>query len=407
MTNLVGNAIKFTEKGHVFIDVETHVGDDGNIELALRIEDTGIGIPPDKLQTIFEKFSQVDTSSTRRHDGTGLGLAITAGLVKLFAGKIVVESQVGKGSVFSLSMPFQVAARRDAASVTSLSVRGARVLIIDDNAVNRQILSEQLTMWDFDAVAAESGEEGLAVLRAAADMGLKVDALILDYHMPVMNGLEVARRIRADKKLRNIGIIFLTSLDTVSNDPDYELLNIQAHLMKPTRSNVLRSTIHDVVRLVRIHENGGAVPSVGRSTGRLNNRRNNRVRLPRRAMAQLEVLVAEDNEVNQIVFTQILQSSGLNFRIVNNGAEAIQVWEKERPSIILMDVSMPVLNGHQATRRIREMEERVGGHVPIIGVTPTHSMSTATFALPPGWTIIFRSPSARSCWRRRSISGAR
>ncbi|MDO1582225.1 response regulator [Rhizobium oryzicola] len=368
VTNLVGNAIKFTERGHIIIDIDTRSMSDDQMELELRIEDTGIGIPVDKLHTIFEKFSQVDTSSTRRHEGTGLGLAITAGLVALFGGKIAVESQVGIGSVFSITMPFPVAAKRDISTTTSVSVRGARVLVIDDNPVNRRILSEQLTMWEFDAVAADSGQEGLAVLCAAAEMGIKVDAVVLDYHMPGMNGMDVARQIRTDERLRDCGIIFLTSMDTVGNEPDYELLNIQAHLMKPARSNVLRSAIHEVVRSVRFR-NHPKLQDVAANIERFADTPSvPALSVPTRH-AGLEVLVAEDNDVNQIVFTQILQSSGRSFKIVNNGAEAIQAWERERPAIILMDVSMPVLNGHQATRRIREIEERVGGHVPIIGVT--------------------------------------
>ncbi|WP_377296438.1 response regulator [Rhizobium sp. SGZ-381] len=382
VTNLVGNAVKFTEKGHVLIDVSTTPLDEATVSLTIRIEDTGLGIPEDKLKTIFDKFSQVDTSSTRRYEGTGLGLAITAGLVKLFGGTIGVESVHGKGSVFSVTLPFAVGARRSISQPSTASTRGARILVIDDNPVNRQILTEQLSHWEFDAVAVDSGLEGLAVLRAAAAMGVEVDAIILDYHMPQMSGLDVAVEIRKDKALADLAIVFLTSMDTASSEQAFQTLNIQAHLMKPARAHLLRSTIADVVRTSREDRRRATVPSGHHvqtqapalaapvappvSTSVIARMITDR---PAERVDQLDVLVAEDNEVNQIVFTQILQATGLRFRIVGNGAEAVEAWKAQKPALILMDVSMPVMNGHQACRRIREIEAQEGGHVPIVGVT--------------------------------------
>lgn len=378
ITNLIGNSIKFTERGHILIDVVSNAGDDGRVALTVRIEDTGIGIPDDMIETIFEKFSQVDGSSTRRHEGTGLGLAITYGLIELFGGQITVESQVGKGSIFTVTLSFPLSAERLPVEDVAQSVRGARILVIDDNAVNRRILIEQLALWNFDAVAVESGSEGIAVLKAAANMGVTVDALILDYQMPRMNGLAVANIIRNDPALQDLPIIFLTSMDTVSTEQAFEHLNIQAHLMKPARSHLLRTTVTDVVQASRrkrrqspetaADRDAPAAPLLAVSvfeeappsaaTGTADRRK-----------AHLDVLVAEDNDVNQIVFTQILQATGLSFRIVNNGAEAVDAWRSDRPDIILMDVSMPVMNGHQAARSIRDIEREMGGHVPIIGVT--------------------------------------
>jgi PAS domain S-box-containing protein len=370
ITNLVGNSIKFTERGHVFIDIQSVVREEAEVALTIRIEDTGIGIPQDQLQKIFEKFSQVDGSSTRRHEGTGLGLAITSGLVELFGGKMAVESELGKGSVFTVSVILPIARQRVSNDQIAHSVQGARVLVIDDNAVNRRILTEQLRLWGFDCVAVDNGRDGIAVLRAAVEMGARVDALILDYQMPGMNGFAVARLIREDRKLADLPIIFLTSMDSASSDAALDTLNIQAHLMKPARSHLLRTTVVEVIRSGRAQQREATRPSL----------------LPANAVVQenealnaspdalevtsgLDVLVAEDNEVNQIVFTQILQGMGVDFKLVGNGAEAVEAWRRERPNLILMDVSMPVMNGHQAARRIREIEAQEGGHVPIVGIT--------------------------------------
>ncbi len=376
VTNLVGNAVKFTERGHVFIELKSEPRGAGELMLSIRIEDTGLGIPAEKLASVFEKFSQVDTSSTRRHEGTGLGLAITSGLVELFGGAIEVESEVGRGSAFTVRLPFPIVSERKADATLPINTAGAKVLVIDDNPVNRRILTEQLGMWGFDCVAAEGGAEGLAILGAAADIGVTVDAIVLDFHMPQMNGLDFARLMRADRRFDGTGIIFLTSMDMGSDDSVFAELNIEAHLMKPARANLLRGTIIDVVRSVRTRRRQSV--QFAQSALQLSTSQLARVdgakpagssTPPITATPCLDVLVAEDNEVNQIVFTQILQTTGWQFQIVRNGEEAVEAWRTHNPAVIVMDVSMPVMNGHQATQTIRELEKLTGGHTPIIGVT--------------------------------------
>ncbi|MBB4249479.1 response regulator [Rhizobium sp. BK008] len=368
VTNLVGNAVKFTERGYVFVDLGFQAADGGEIMASIRIEDTGIGIPPEKLESIFDKFSQVDASSTRRHEGTGLGLAITAGLVDLFGGYLNVESEGNKGSVFTVNLPFAVAAARIEPKPLPINVQGARVLVVDDNDVNRRILTEQLALWGFDGVAAEGGGTGLAILEAAADLGIAVDAVVLDYHMPDMNGADVARRLRADPRFVELPIIFLTSMDISGTEKEFAALNGHAHLMKPARANVLRNTVVEVVRASRVKQASEA------EIARLQREAAAPAKPPapapqKRAAEFVDVLVAEDNEVNQIVFTQILQGTGLSFLVVENGEAAVAAWERHTPRIIMMDVSMPVMNGHQATQTIREREKGQGHRVPIIGVT--------------------------------------
>ena len=398
ITNLVGNAVKFTEKGYVFIDLMSKPIGEGEMMLTVRIEDTGLGIPDEKLKAVFEKFSQVDTSSTRRHEGTGLGLAITSGLTELFGGRIEVESELGRGSVFTVHLPFQIVSERNSQRALPINTSGARILVVDDNPVNRRILTEQLSMWGFDCVAAEGGAEGLAIMQECARIDVAVDAIVLDYHMPEMNGLDFARHLRRDPRFDGCGVIFLTSMDMAGDDSMFASLNIQAHLMKPARANLLRSTIIDVVRAIRtkrrasenqnlltqLQRAGGIAPSVQApgpasvasgtpalqvvaSASPVEPVRSSTPAM--QATPGLDVLVAEDNEVNQIVFTQILQTTGWLFQIVQNGAEAVEAWQKHDPAVIIMDVSMPVMNGHQATQKIREIERQTGTHTPIIGVT--------------------------------------
>ncbi|SCB10511.1 response regulator [Rhizobium hainanense] len=375
VTNLVGNAIKFTERGHVLVELDSQPAPGDTVLLVLRVEDTGIGIPDEKLDTIFDKFSLADSSFARRLEGSGLGLAITAGLVDLFGGSLSVESEWGRGSVFTVHLPMPLVVARGKVAELPANVRDARVLIVEDDAIHRGILTEQLTQWGFDGHVAEDGKTALAILDAAFDMGISVDAMIVDYSMPGMNGYQVAGAVRADPRFCALPIVFLTSMGAAGCDREFAAVNGQAHLMKPVRANVLRGTIIDVVRASRRKKLGERSAPVER-------------RLPIEAEAAaaieatdqitsakpgnaIDVLVAEDNEVNQIVFTQILQATGLRFLVVENGQAAVDAWRQLRPSLILMDVSMPVMNGHQATRMIRQFETQAGHgwHVPIVGVT--------------------------------------
>ncbi|AYG66957.1 MULTISPECIES: response regulator [unclassified Rhizobium] len=375
VTNLVGNAIKFTERGHVLVELDSQSAPDDNILLVLRIEDTGIGIPAEKLDTIFDKFSLADSSFARRLEGSGLGLAITAGLVDLFGGSLSVESEWGKGSVFTVHLSMPLVAPRAEVPELPANVKRAGILIVEDDEAHRRILTEQLAQWGFDSHAAEDGKTALAILDAAFDMGVSVEAIIVDYSMPGMSGYQIASAVRADPRFEALPIVFLTSMGVAGRDKDFTAVNGQAHLMKPVRANVLRNTIIDVVRASRRKKAGEQPDAAARplpleaeaaaaieATDRMT---------PASPGNAIDVLVAEDNEVNQIVFTQILQATGLRFLVVENGQAAVDAWRQLRPSLILMDVSMPVMNGHQATRMIRQFEAQVeqGWHVPIIGVT--------------------------------------
>ena len=377
VTNLLGNAVKFTDKGHVLVDVSGEKLPNAT-RLTVSVTDTGIGIPEDKLKLVFEKFSQVDTSSTRRHEGTGLGLAITSRLVDLMGGKIGVESEDGKGSTFWFTITLPSAEQQERRKAMPIDVTGARVLIVDDNAVNRSILSEQMASWGFDSCAAESGAEGLKVLFAAAAYGVAVDCIVLDYQMPNMTGAEMARIVRGTEGLADTPIIMLTSVDQSLGGASYRDLGIDAQLIKPARSSALLETLVSTIQrhhaktrpapedmIVIDHEQAApakdtAAPPEGPAVSA--------AAAPAGAHG-VDILVAEDNEVNQLVFTQILEETGCSFEIVGNGRKALEACFKLKPRMILMDVSMPEMNGLEATGEIRRREAIEGTHVPIIGVT--------------------------------------
>ncbi|MDW6021947.1 response regulator [Mesorhizobium sp. BAC0120] len=381
ITNLLGNAVKFTEKGHVLVDVSGTVQDDV-AHLNVRVEDTGIGIPADKLKSVFEKFAQVDSSSTRRHEGTGLGLAIAARLVDMMGGKIGVESEVGHGSVFWFTVPLPVHDASADEHIVPIDVTGARVLVIDDNQVNREILLEQLRSWGFDCAAAESGAIGLAFLDHAAKLGARVDCVILDYQMPGMNGADVAKAMSSDRHMAGIPIVLLTSVDQIDFGRMVIDYGISAHLTKPARSSALLGTVIAVIQKTRsqvLRANGSGRPAPEPANSAVTVLRpppavaaaaaEMRDQQPAQQSASLDILIAEDNEVNQLVFGQILNGLGLSYKIASNGRTAVEMYRSMKPKLILMDVSMPEMNGYEAARAIRTIEGTTGAHTPIVGVT--------------------------------------
>ena len=367
VTNLVGNAIKFTEAGHVLIEVSREADSSG---LKITVTDTGIGISTDKLDLIFEKFSQVDASSTRRHEGTGLGLAITSKLVKLMGGDIGVESSPGKGSTFWFRVDLPKADRQRPRAPMPIDVTGARVLVVDDNAANRAILSEQMHSWSFDACAAESGAEAIKVLNAVVARGLHVDCVVLDFQMPDMNGARVARIIRETPGLSDTPIVMLTSVD--HSPALYREIEVDAYVVKPARSSELLEAVIAAIQKrqafgSRHYDGTGSVVSAPFSEAAQDVR-------PQALEGchdeqELDLLVAEDNEVNQLVFTQILQQTPYRFEIVSNGRLAVEAAGNRNPAMIVMDISMPEMGGLEATAIIREQEKATGGHVTIVGVT--------------------------------------
>jgi len=418
ITNLMGNAVKFTEHGHVYVNVEgkvTNHSENGVSVASLRVsvEDTGIGIAKEKLARVFDKFSQVDTSATRKHEGTGLGLSIASSLVELMGGEIGAESEPGVGSTFWFEFELPVHGEQKQRKRVPVDVSGSRVLIVDDNPVNRSILIEQMTSWNFDSAAAVSGAEALTFMGAAITQGISIDCVVMDYHMPEMNGGDTVKAMHANRTLCGIPVIMLTSVDETEDGKAFSSLGVQGHLTKPTRSSLLLETIIQVLqdkKAEKEHFTGehGTAISMAQQIGQVkraeaslsvDNTGNKATQSEVTHHMQgsdasetcsspvgraellmtnvdgfidpkgIDVLVCEDNNVNQIVFTQILQEKGLSFRIANNGREGLALYKHLKPKVILMDVSMPQMNGHDATRAIREIEVKSGEHTPIIGVT--------------------------------------
>ena len=350
ITNIAGNAVKFTLEGHVYIDVTGEKGPDG-YNLHIAIMDTGIGIPQDQIDQIFDEFSQVESARNRKFEGTGLGLAISTRLVALMGGRISATSKENLGSTFTIDVPLQTS--NEAISVLpndALNLLGLRVLIVDDLEVNRNILSERLNSWGMSAVLASSGAEALSIL-GSADQNF--DLLILDYQMPQMNGEELARRIRSMYPFRDIPLIILSSVEktidpsTISEIGSYELL------LKPVRSEGLRNGIARSLNMQRkIVRNVTSTGPKNKKNGHLN------------------ILVAEDNATNQLIVKAMLKDSGVSLTFANTGLEALHEFTENQPDIVLMDVSMPEMDGLEATQAIRKLEsETTLSHCPIIALT--------------------------------------
>jgi CheY-like chemotaxis protein len=355
------------------------------LAVSIAVRDTGMGIPADKQATIFEKFSQVDGSSTRKHEGTGLGLAIATRLVEMMGGKIELESEVGVGSTFSFVIEMDVDAKSSlAAEPVSQLPSGRRVLVIDDNAINRMILTEQIRDWGFDCVAVEGGEIGLDLLRhARSNLGIGIDLVVLDFQMPGMSGAEVASAIRAEPEIADTPILVLSSVDQADQLAALNHLDIFAQLTKPVRTAQLRSTVEMALQSSKVNAEASA-PMAGPSPEPALQPPPADVVEPTEPVVEVRpvdaerseplVLVAEDNPINQIVFQQTLDGLGLAHSLAVNGREAVRMWGEIRPTIVLMDVSMPEMNGLEATQAIREIESSQGlVPTPIIAVT-AHSL---------------------------------
>ncbi len=353
LTNLVGNAVKFTERGEVVVRVG--VVDDRDDEVTIRCEvaDTGIGLPPERRDRLFEAFSQADASTTRRYGGTGLGLAISARLVELMGGTIGVDSEEGTGSTFW----FTARLAKGSELVTRLpsprsDLAGLRVLVVDDNATNRDVLEQMLSAWGIEVATAESGAVALHLLRDAAGRQDAVDLVVLDLNMPEMDGVGVARCIAEDPSIAGVRTVLLTSSAQRGEAREARGAGVDGFLAKPVR----QSHLYDCLATV-MGDRDRVAPLVTRDR-LVEERGRNRARL----------LVAEDNTVNQKLATHLLEKMGYRVDLAANGEEAVRAVALVAYSAVLMDCHMPELDGYEATAAIRRMELD-GDHTPIIAMT--------------------------------------
>ncbi len=356
LLNLLSNAVKFTLQGEVEMRVllARRTGDDAELEFSVR--DTGIGIPEDKQAGIFEAFVQADSSTSRRFGGTGLGLAISSRLIELMGGTLRLESSPGVGSRFSFALSCQVIPDREC--VRQLTPRattaGMRILIVDDNEVNRRILREITANWGCRSDTAESGTEALELIFSAAEKGEFYSAVLLDAKLPGLDGFAVAEAIKSDGRVSSVPIMMLSSSDLSSEAAHARRLGIETYVVKPVRQTELREALEAVI---------GSSKTSSRSDARGQSLPDNPLR------SKLRLLVVEDNLVNRRLALRLLEKQGHAVTLACDGAEALRKFEDGKFDAILMDVQMPTMDGFQTTAAIREREKASGKHVSIIALT--------------------------------------
>jgi signal transduction histidine kinase/DNA-binding response OmpR family regulator len=354
IVNLVGNAIKFTERGHVLITVSREPSQEHETMLRFAVSDTGIGIAPEHQNAIFEAFRQADGSTTRRFGGTGLGLAICSTLVGMMNGRIWVESRPNEGSTFSFTAAFGAVTTALVERHTR-SAAGIRVLIVDDNDVNRRILLKQLAAWDLICSAVSGGVEALSALETAARDGHRIDLILLDAVMPTMDGFDLAKRI-GERAAASRPIIMMLSSSGRHEDVDRcRTLGIAACLTKPIAAADLREAIQSAI--------DPATPPTIQTADTVTAPQN------RRAAQARKILLAEDNVVNQRVAVGLLHRRGHQVTVVPNGREAVEAVERDTFDLVLMDLQMPVMGGLEATAAIRAREALSGDHIWIVAMT--------------------------------------
>lgn len=333
LINLIGNAIKFTKKGEVFLNIKLSRMKNGKAELSFEVRDTGIGIPKEKQERLFQAFMQVDSSTTRKYGGTGLGLAISKRLVELMEGSIRIESEAGKGTSFFFTLLAKPAASTGSSyvNVCIQAIKGKRILLVDDNETNRFILTKQLEHWNLFSVAADSGEQALQILESDS----RFDLVITDMQMPEMDGLELAQKIKA--KFPALPLILLSSLGNERSEEYQDIFSFT--LAKPMKQQELsRSIIASLKNEAQKEESTQAQQKLSTSFAQ---------------QYPMNILVAEDNPVNQTVITMILKKLGYTIDIASDGMQAITALKEKNYQLVLMDVQMPEMDGVEATRIIR------------------------------------------------------
>ena len=373
LVNLLGNAIKFTDNGDVILSVENLDGDactgtGEEIMLSFSVQDTGPGIPRDKQDLLFQSFSQVDSSSSRKYEGTGLGLAISKKLVELMNGNITLESEVNQGSAFRFTIPAcpvgQPSFKEQASPAPSFS--NLRALVIDDNQANRLMLKKTLARWGFCVDTAPGGLEGLEVLREAAGCEQYFDLVLLDQQMPGMDGFALAEQIGSENLFHGPLLMMLSSAELYNNTARFQKLGLSSYLVKPVRqSELLERILNSLVLSGPSKKTApGDLPGhqAGESAGE-----------PASQVGSLQILLVEDKPMNRKLATTLLEKKGWQITPAHNGLQALEILATNHFDLVLMDIQMPELDGIETTRRIRAEEASTGRHIPIIAMT-AHAM---------------------------------
>jgi two-component system sensor histidine kinase/response regulator len=360
LLNLSGNAVKFTDHGEIVVEVGVESAGPGSAELHFKVCDTGIGIPREKQTSIFDAFVQADTSTTRKHGGTGLGLAISTRLVQMMDGRIWVESEPGRGSRFHFTARFGIpSGALSLPAPVHPGLRGVAVLIVDDNAVSRRVLADTVARWGMKPSLASSGPEAILALQDAVKLGAPIPLVLCDAGMPEMDGFEFSERILRDESL-HCKVLLLGSGAQTGEAARCRELGIHDYLTKPVRESELSAAIERAL---------GQVDTAGQKQIEMVAKPS--LHEPRTG---LRILVAEDNAVNQHLIRRLLQNGRHRVVIVENGEEALRAVKRESFDLVLMDVQMPIMDGLEATARIREAENGTGAHHRIVAMT-AHAMT--------------------------------
>jgi len=359
IVNLVGNAIKFTETGEIEVSV-VQVGQslDGQIDLCYRVRDTGIGIPSNKLKLIFDSFSQADTSTTRKFGGTGLGLTISSQLLQLMGGSTIhLESEEGRGSSFSFTLRMDVVTPDVVEQFQQTGqISGIPILVVDDNKTHLQQINQTLQRWKMVPTLVTSVEQGFIEIEAAYRRGKPYCIALVDAHMPGMDGFDLAQKLINNSKYACRMIMMMTSDNQAVNTARCQELGIASYVMKPIVKSELLNAV--LLALGGIQQTQPTV--IRKSVNRSEN--------------ALHILLVEDNHVNQILAIRLLEKLGHQVTLAQHGEEAVKQWQMSQFDVILMDVDMPIMNGYEATQKIRDEEQVRGGHIPIIAMT-AHAMA--------------------------------
>jgi CheY-like chemotaxis protein len=358
LTNLLGNALKFTEHGEVIVQAERENESETGVTIRFSVSDTGIGISEDAQARLFQPFTQADGSTTRKYGGTGLGLSISKQLVEMMGGKMGVTSTPGEGSTFWFTAELEKPPAGAASELPQLdSLEKLRVLIVDDNATNRRILSYQLASWGMIHHEAESGSQALKLLKTAATEGAPYDLAILDLSMPRIDGFELARAIKADPEIAAVPLVLFTSAGVRGDGAVARAAGVAAYLSKPVRQSQLFDCL---TRVVSKSSNSSSIVVSNLVT-------KHTLREVKRASNKL-ILLAEDNIVNQKVAVRQLQKLGYRADAVANGYEAIEALSRIPYDLVLMDCQMPEMDGYEATAEIRRIEG-TRKRTPIVAMT--------------------------------------
>jgi CheY-like chemotaxis protein len=359
--NLIGNAVKFTESGYIMINVGG-AREGERAEFTFSVSDTGIGIPKNDIPRMFEKFEQADGSNTRRFGGTGLGLAICKNLVGVMGGDIGADSEVGKGSRFWFKLSLPIDDRiKSMPRVTSATFDGVRMLAVDDNAVNRRVIEELAEGWGLRATVVSDGKAAFDALELSVSESDRFHVILMDFQMPDEDGANLTARIQADMRFGSIPVVLLSSVDNAQSEKSPSGARFVTSISKPVRPSQLmdilarlmtEDTSRSVTQIAEAMKAIEAAPEQSTSDGRP------------------KILIAEDNVVNQLVVTNLISSRDYEVILAENGRKAVELFLRHRPAAILMDLSMPDVDGYEATRQIRKIEaERGFQRTPIIAAT--------------------------------------